>query len=901
MKRYEFNNKEIGAIHVKKINLNPLRWRVNTYALWVSFLLPGLTMLAYFAYRKMAPFGTSSILTVDLGQQYIDFFAGYRDAVLHSPTSIFYSFAKGLGGETYGDWAYYLLSPFNLLLLPFSNAKLPVGILLVTVLKYSFAGWSMAYALRSMRWQSGWQLPIFSVSYAFMGWFVANELNLLWLDAAILLPLIVMGLERYLDNQSHWRYIWGLTAIFIINYYMAYMIGIFLVVYLLWRLSWQPYSLRQRGIIFGRFVFGSVISLGLATFVWLPTAASLVNSKGQHMLSGLKNEFEYKPLDLLAKLFNGTYNFDQMQTGTANIFVGSLILIVVWFFFTYRDIRWQTRVVALLVTAFLIVSMMYAPLDVAWHGFQFPVWYPYRFSFVFSFWLIWLAGSVWSPKLTFSWPQIIGILIILIAVVAYLYQRLPKLNYLSSTQLWVGVSFFLVILAFHLLPWRGWWWLPAMLILVAGEMVFSTVGTLNNFSYLTQTEYQNLITSLESVTKTLPSKQKHFYRVAQSFQRTKGDALQGSYYGASTFTSALEHQQSDFMAIIGEPEGDNYVNYDGGTLVTDSLLGMRYLMQTTGIDATIAGTPANMAILPRDDTDGIYSSQKIINNIELSKNNQALPVAFAANTAALSVTSKENDPMTNQNRLWQALLGATDTGPITSANFEQAIGANLDAPSVVTGAFLKKKDANLGASLTLRYKADGNGPYYLTIGSGVSNHDISILVNGVQVSEIPSHRHTIILPLPNANKNAQQTITITLKKASVWLQDVSLYHLKTEVFQQQASSLQQNGLKISSATSTKITGSIKMPIGSGLLMTTIPASSGWKMYVDGREVDTIKVANFFMAAVIGPGEHTVTFKYSVPMLRYGVITTIGFILFMIGFSWSEGARKKRRVKDLTLH
>lgn len=73
------------------------------------------------------------------------------------------------------------------------------------------------------------------------------------------------------------------------------------------------------------------------------------------------------------------------------------------------------------------------------------------------------------------------------------------------------------------------------------------------------------------------------------------------------------------------------------------------------------------------------------------------------------------------------------------------------------------------------------------------------------------------------------------------------------------------------------------------------------MYVDGREVDTIKVANFFMAAVIGPGEHTVTFKYSVPMLRYGVITTIGFILFMIGFSWSEGARKKRRVKDLTLH
>ncbi|WP_263640496.1 YfhO family protein [Levilactobacillus brevis] len=31
-------------------------------------------MTGYFIYRQMAPFGTSSLLTVDLGQQYIDIF-----------------------------------------------------------------------------------------------------------------------------------------------------------------------------------------------------------------------------------------------------------------------------------------------------------------------------------------------------------------------------------------------------------------------------------------------------------------------------------------------------------------------------------------------------------------------------------------------------------------------------------------------------------------------------------------------------------------------------------------------------------------------------------------------------------------------------------------------------------
>ena len=123
---------------------NPLKWRSSTQALWVSFLLPLLIMTVYFGFRHMAPFGSSSILTVDLGQQYIDFFENFRQAILHNPTSIFYSFAKGLGGETYGDWAYYLFSPTNLLLLPFPNTMLPTAILLITVLKYGLAGWSFS-------------------------------------------------------------------------------------------------------------------------------------------------------------------------------------------------------------------------------------------------------------------------------------------------------------------------------------------------------------------------------------------------------------------------------------------------------------------------------------------------------------------------------------------------------------------------------------------------------------------------------------------------------------------------------------------------------------------------------------------------------------------------------------
>ncbi len=44
----------------------------------LSFWFPAVIMLTYYAYRGMAPFGTNSILTVDLGQQYIDQFAAFK-------------------------------------------------------------------------------------------------------------------------------------------------------------------------------------------------------------------------------------------------------------------------------------------------------------------------------------------------------------------------------------------------------------------------------------------------------------------------------------------------------------------------------------------------------------------------------------------------------------------------------------------------------------------------------------------------------------------------------------------------------------------------------------------------------------------------------------------------------
>ena len=149
------------------------------YPLILSFLLPGLLVAFYFAIRGAFPFGSSSVLTVDLGQQYIDFFAYLRQTLLGNPGQLFYAFNKGLGGDMFGVFAYYLLSPFNLLVVLFPADLLDVAVFVIMILKISTAGLTMGWYAKCHA-ITGLMIPTFGLAYALSGWMLANSFNLMW-------------------------------------------------------------------------------------------------------------------------------------------------------------------------------------------------------------------------------------------------------------------------------------------------------------------------------------------------------------------------------------------------------------------------------------------------------------------------------------------------------------------------------------------------------------------------------------------------------------------------------------------------------------------------------------------------------------------------------------------------
>lgn len=76
-----------------------------------------------FAYLNIKPFGDYNYLPVDAVDQYNNFLEFFRGIFLED-NNIFYSLSKAIGGEMYGTFLYYLVSPYNFITLLFSKENI---------------------------------------------------------------------------------------------------------------------------------------------------------------------------------------------------------------------------------------------------------------------------------------------------------------------------------------------------------------------------------------------------------------------------------------------------------------------------------------------------------------------------------------------------------------------------------------------------------------------------------------------------------------------------------------------------------------------------------------------------------------------------------------------------------
>ncbi|WP_461219578.1 YfhO family protein [Lapidilactobacillus salsurivasis] len=862
----------------------------------------GLTMLLYFIATALSgqnAFLGGSILSNDLSQQYLSLFAYYRK-VWQGQATIGYSFSSGLGGSMAGDWAYYLLSPFNLILLLFPQAQLPLGLYVVIMLKLGSASLAFTYMARRCYPQlQALQLWSLAVAYSLMGFVVVYYLHLLWLDALICLPLIVWGLRRLTWDGSPLTYLFWLAAALITNYYMGFMLCIFSVLMFLYfgLLDWAKIQRKLRVIV--NFVGASILAGGLAAFVLIPTWQNLTGGK-----------FKLTETHLSTERLGSWQFFSKFVVGNnsnhyPNLFIGTFALLLFILFFLNQRIGWREKLITLGLTLLLGSGLMFEPIYLLWHGFQPPISFPYRFAYLLSFWLLFVAARAWQAGLEplTRWQ---GFTLVGLGVVytGYFFWRRHNFSAISATRLAWGLCVLLagVALLFWLQKRQPTWAYAGILVLTCLDLGLNMVLIQRTVHTDSGTVYRQYATELGDEIDQIKAdagNQTQFYRIDKNFMRAhdRGDAYQHSYHGASLYTSNIAAVVPEFYQKLGLPGFGYTVAYTNGTKLTDALLGIRYFIddpQTqsqskTGVDYYGVRTDlTSEPIIAKNGTRVTY------------RNDQALGLGFAAAGIAALPTTTASAPLANQNRLFQELTGSQEQ-PLSLLKRSSLRLRNLTATTASGVTTLTKERAGAAASLTTSYQGlPAETSYYLSVDQHFRPSVSDFYVNGKKIDFFPVAVQPLVLGVKPVN--GRITIKIKLKTDQLNYRALDLARFEANVFAQGWQRLQQRQWQLSEFSDTKVVGTITTTAAQPNFLTTIPTVKGWQAQVDGQTVPLQTGLGTFIALKLKPGRHRITLTYQVPGLRRGLwVSLLSLLLVLAWWGWRYWRSRQTAHRNLLGH
>lgn len=192
-----------------------------------------LMMMVYCSIGAWPIVGPNSPLVLDMNGQYVYFFANLRNIMLDD-NSLLYSWSRSLGGEFLGMYAYYLASPISWIVVLFPADMITEAIWVMLVLKTGICGLTMSVFLDKVYPSKSLNIVLFSTLYAFSAYNLAYMSNIMWMDGVMLLPLLLLGLEKLLAEKKYILYTLTLALIILSNYYIGFMICIFVVLYFIY-------------------------------------------------------------------------------------------------------------------------------------------------------------------------------------------------------------------------------------------------------------------------------------------------------------------------------------------------------------------------------------------------------------------------------------------------------------------------------------------------------------------------------------------------------------------------------------------------------------------------------------------------------------------------------------------
>lgn len=795
--------------------------RARSALFWVACAaLPVLLLLALSAWGGIYPLGPESFLTEDLKYQYIDFFTWFRH-VLTGEANIFYSFAQGMGSNTWGLYSYYLASPFNFIILLFDEAHLTLAIYVIVALKLACMNVAMAWYLRRrFELTRSWALAL-ALCYTWSTWSATNLRNPLWLDALILLPLMAWSCRQLLRTGRFIGLSLLVAADVITCWYMAYITLLFCCLFVLFELAVMIYDDEvrpARSWIAGRavrFTVAILLGLGLSAWTFVPTVLAMMGG-GANTAVGM---FQTYPTALIRGFLPFAWNIDHAP----QFYTGLIPLVLAISMLFEKRIDKRLRALTLVFAGFLVVSSVLGPLMYVWCGFRQPNGFYCRIAFLLSFLEIWAAAFLLmrraacraegSNTRTVSWTEAGG----RSACAAPIARKLAPLG---------------------------------ALVLVLADLGFNAHVCWNqlyiNYPQDTHDTYVNEVDAQVRELKQLDADA--FYRVDKTYNRAGAAFNEGISHGfnqLSTYSSANNPQAVAFLNSLGySSEGEFSSVYAAPNLVMDSLLGVRYIgTWSKPVESTETTLPHSNVTSP------VYY------------NPHALSLGYpCANGTNSESTLQGDDPFERQNALFVELTG-----------IERPLYTQLQ----------DVEQARSDASITWAVELPAHTIGYTYAQTGVESdwsQSVGLIVGDEMISsEATRFSHNVRAFGESGDESTQHEISMVQGSPETQIPPKSqclFYALNIDVFEEGIERLQSRQFTPDVFEDGRVEGAYNAEEQTDLVL-SIPYDKGWNVTIDGKEVALSPAFGGGMSQIQVPeGSHRIEMRFQSPGFTVGCAASI---------------------------
>lgn len=839
----------------------------------LSFIIPAVLLFVSYMLFGVYPAGKRSVLALDLNAQYV-YYYDYMYDVFAGKESLFYCWSRTFSGEFFGTFAYYLASPFNFIVWLFPREALTEGLLTMLLVKAAAGGLCCAFLLKKQRGFSDFTVILFSVMFALSGYFAAHSINPMWLDGMIALPLVVMGVERVCDKKGFLLYTLSMLYVLVSNYYIGYMVGIFSAFYFVYYIaSGRTSEPSARGVGKAVVVYGvsSAAAILMSCWIVVPVYKSLQMGKlgfGSNDFSPAEN---FNITDALIKLFPGTFDTIRPE-GLPMMYCGTLALIFAVIYFTLKKIPLRQRISGGALLGFVLLSMYIKPVDMLWHGGTVPIWMPYRYAFLAVFLLDMFGAEAFESIMQVKRKTLGAVFLSLLGLLLIADHYAGSEHFNTTLIIIIPIVILSIITGAVLLykVHRGHSSMKlTLLILLCAELLVNNTVTFVRMNkdvvYSDRETYLGEIPETRREVNEIKAVDDSFYRMEKTFHRCVNDPMAAGMYGMSHSTSAFNAKAIKLAKTLGFGAREHYSRYDGATLLTDDILGIKYVLTKNDI------------LSQYEDALDVPS----YNGIKVYVNEDALGLAYLADAGVIGCTVEDKSPFAAQQRLAARLSGNIDRIFLTIDDYATDL-SNLNAGSTTDKHIsYKKRLANDAAYVRYLVTVRQSGKYYVYLPT-LYERECRLYVNGEYVKNYFENENHSIAYLGDFELGETFEVKFELVKNEVFFETPIFCVLNEDGladFREKMRSMNED-------TVVTRTGRSELSITVNAdedraLFTTIPYEEGWTATIDGEPAEIQTAVNQTLLCLSVPsGRHTIELKFRPAGMKNGLIlTACGAVLF----------------------